>query len=131
MTYAALIALIFYKREFLPDPNNPPQGWDNVHAFFFASFIAAQTVNLLALFLRFDSSGSSILDPLRESSFGIFLIHYVPALWLQYALFGITLAPVPQVAAILKALIVFVLTLAISWGATLGLRQIPGVRHVL
>ena len=131
VTYAALIGLIFYKREFLPDPNNPPQGWDNVHAFFFACFSAAQTINLLALFLKFDSSGRSILDPLRETSFGIFLIHYVPMLWLQYALFGITLAPIPQVTAILKALIAFVLTLAISWLATLAVRRIPGARHVL
>ena len=131
VTYAALIGLIFYKREFLPDPNNPPQGWDNIHAFFFASFSAAQTINLIALFLRFDSYGRSILDPLRECSFGIFLIHYVPVLWLQYALFGLALTPVPQVTAILKALIVFVLTLAISWVATLALRKIPGATHVL
>ncbi len=131
VTYAGLIALIFYKREFLPDPNNPPQWWDNVHAFFFASFSASQTINLLALFLKFDNSGSSILDPLRESSFGIFLIHYVPVLWLQYALFAIALAPIPQVTAMLKALIVFVLTLAISWLATLALRRIPGLKHVL
>jgi surface polysaccharide O-acyltransferase-like enzyme len=68
---------------------------------------------------------------LRESSFGIFLIHYVPLLWLQYALFGITLAPAMQVTAILKALIVFVLTLAISWAATGALRKIPGVAEVL
>lgn len=131
VSYVGLIAMIYYKREYLPDPNNPPQGWDAVHAFFFASFSAAQTVNLLALFLKFDSSGSSLLDPLRENSFGIFLIHYVPLLWLQYALFGITLAPIPQVTAILKALIVFVLTLAISWAVTEALRKIPGVARVL
>ena len=131
VTYAGLIGLIYYKREFLPDPNNPPQGWDNVHAFFFASFSAAQTINLLALFLKFENSGSSILDRLRESSFGIFLIHYVPVLWLQYALFGITLAPNSQATAILKALIVFVLALASSWLATLALRRIPGIKHVL
>jgi surface polysaccharide O-acyltransferase-like enzyme len=131
VTYAGLIGLIFYKREFLPDPNDPPQWWDNVHAFFFACFSASQTINLLALFLKFDNGGSSILDPLRESSFGIFLFHYVPVLWLQYALLGIALAPIPQVTAILKALIVFGLTLAISWLATLALRRIPGVGRVL
>ncbi len=131
VTYAGLIGLIFYKREFLSDPNNPPQWWDNVHAFFFASFSASQTINLLALFLKFDNSGRSILDPLRESSFGIFLIHYVPLLWLQYALYGIALTPIPQATAMLKALIVFAATLAISWLATLALRRIPGVTHVL
>lgn len=131
VTYVGLVALIYYKRENLPDPNNPPQWWNASHAFFFACFSAAQTVNLLALFLKFDNSGWSILDPLRESSFGIFLIHYVPLLWLQYALFGITLVPAVQETAILKALIVFVLTLAISWSAALALRKIPGATRVL
>jgi surface polysaccharide O-acyltransferase-like enzyme len=130
-TYAGLLGLIFYKREFVADPNDPPQWWDNVHAFFFASFSASQTINLLALFLKFENSGRSILDRLRESSFGIFLIHYVPLLWLQYAIYGLALTPIPQVTAILKALIVFVLTLAISWLATLAVRLIPGVKNVL
>jgi hypothetical protein len=131
VTYAGLIGLIYYKREFLADPNNPPAWWNAAHAFFFACFSASQTINLLALFLRFDSRGRSILDPLRESSFGIFLIHYVPLLWLQYALYGITLAPHQQETAILKALIVFVLTLAASWLVTIAVRRIPGAKHVL
>ena len=131
VTFVGLIGLIYYKREFLADPNNPPPWWDTAHAFFFACFSASQTLNLLALFLRFESHGRSILDSLRESSFGIFLIHYLPLLWLQYALYGITLAPNVQETAILKALIVFVLTLAISWAATSALRKIPGVAHVL
>src|SRR5271163_1530560 len=78
VTYTGLIALIYYKREFVPDPNNPPQWWDAAHALFFACFSASQTINLLTLFLRFDSRGKSIFDPLSQSSFGIFLIHYVP-----------------------------------------------------
>jgi surface polysaccharide O-acyltransferase-like enzyme len=131
VTYAGLIALIYYKREFLADPNNPPQWWNAAHAFFFACFCASQTTNLLALFLKFESGGWSILDSLRQSSFGIYLIHYVPLLWLQRALFGITLVPGMRETAILKALIVFVLTLAISWSATLALRKIPGARRVL
>jgi surface polysaccharide O-acyltransferase-like enzyme len=131
VTYAGLIAIIYYKREFLTDPNHPPQWLDALHAFFFACFCAAQTINVLALLLKFDNSGRSILDPLRDSSFGIFLIHYVPLLWLQYALFGVTLVAIPQATAILKALIVFTLTLAISWCATGALRKIPGVARVL
>ena len=131
VTFAGLIGLIFYKREFLADPNNPPAWWNAAHAFFFACFSAAQTINLLALFLRFDSRGRSILDTLRESSFGIFLIHYAPLLWLQYALYGISLAPLQQETAMLKALIVFVATLAISWLATIAVRRIPGAKHVL
>jgi surface polysaccharide O-acyltransferase-like enzyme len=127
VTFVGLIGLIYYKREFLGDPDNPPPWWDTAHAFFSAS----QTLNLLALFLKFESRGRSILDSLRESSFGIFLIHYLPLLWLQYALFGHALAPAMQETAILKALIVFVLTLAMSWAATGALRKIPGVAQVL
>jgi fucose 4-O-acetylase-like acetyltransferase len=131
VTFAGMILLIYYKREFLGDPNDPPLWWNAVHALFFACFSASQTLNLLALFLKFESRGRSILDSLRESSFGIFLIHYLPLLWLQYALYGLTLAPAMQATAILKALIVFVLTLAISWAATGALRKIPGVAQVL
>ncbi len=131
VTYLGLMTLIFYKREFLPDPNNPPQWWDAAHAFFFACFSASQTFNLLALFLRFDSDGWSSLDRLRESSFGIFLIHYVPLLWLQYAISDVSLVRISQETAILKAFIVFILTLAISWSATLALRRIPSVARVL
>ena len=131
LTYAGLIALIYYKREYLPDPDNPPLRWDILHAVLFACFCAAQTINVIALFLKFDNDGWSIFDSLRESSFGIYLIHYVPLLWLQYALFGITLVPNTQGTAILKAVIVFVLTLMISWAATAALRKIPGVARVL
>ena len=56
----------------------------------FVSFSAAQTFNILALFLRFDNDGSSILDPLRDDAYGIFLVHYV-VLWLQYWLFDYVL----------------------------------------
>jgi hypothetical protein len=52
-------------------------------------------------------------------------------LWLQYALFDISLAPVVQVTAIIKAIIVFVLTLTLSWAATEALRKIPGATRVL
>jgi hypothetical protein len=59
------------------------------------------------------------------------LIHYVPVLWLQYALYDISLAPVMQLTAVIKAIIVFVLTLASSWAATAALRKLPGATHVL
>jgi len=132
VTYSCIVALVVVKHELIADPSDPPLWWNFVYAIAFACFSAAQTVNLLALFLHFDSDWS-ILDPLRESSYGIFLIHYVPLLWLQYGLFlfGIELAPIPQLTAIIKAVIVFVVTLALSWTATAALRRIPGARNVL
>jgi surface polysaccharide O-acyltransferase-like enzyme len=130
-TYGAILALIYVKHSVLPDVNYQPPWWEIAYALAFVSYSAAQTFNVLALFLRFSNDGSSIFDPLRDSAYGIYLIHYVPVLWLQYALYDISLSPVPQLTAILKAVIVFVLTLAASWAATATLRKIPGATHVL
>jgi peptidoglycan/LPS O-acetylase OafA/YrhL len=130
-TYGAILALIYVKHSVLPDVNYQPPWWEIAYALAFVCYSAAQTFNVLALFLRFSNDGSSIFDPLRDSAYGIYLIHYVPVLWLQYALYDISLSPVPQLTAILKAVIVFVLTLAASWAATATLRKIPGATHVL
>jgi Acyltransferase family len=130
-TYSCIIALIYIKHGVLPDVNHQPLWWQIAYALAFVSYSAAQTFNVLALFLRFSNDGSSILDPLRDSAYGIYLIHYVPVLWLQYALYDISLSPVMQVSAIIKAVIVFVLTLATSWAATAALRKIPGATRVL
>jgi hypothetical protein len=130
-TYGCIIGLLYIKHNFLPDLDHPPLWWSVAYALAFVSYSAAQTFNVLALFLRFDNEGSSILDPLRDSAYGIYLIHYIPVLWLQYALYDISFSPVMQLTAIIKAMIVFVLTLALSWAATAALRKIPGATHVL
>ena len=130
-SYGCLLALIYIKHSVLPDPSNLPFWWDVSYALAFVTYSAAQTFNIIALFMRFDNEGSSILDPLRDSAYGIYLLHYVPVLWLQYWLFGLAFGPVDQVTAIIKAVIVFVLTLASSWAATAALRRIPGATHVL
>jgi hypothetical protein len=130
-TYGCIIALIYIKHSVLPDVNHQPLWWEIAYALAFVSYGAAQTFNILALFLRFDNDGSSILDPLRDSAYGIYLIHYVPVLWLQYVLYDFSFSPVMQLSAITKAVIVFVLTLALSWAATAALRKIPGATRVL
>jgi hypothetical protein len=130
-SYGCIIGLIYIKHSVLPDVNHQPLWWEIAYALAFVAYSAAQTFNILALFLRFGNDGSNILDPLRDNAYGIYLIHYVPVLWLQYALYDFSLAPVVQLSAILKAVIVFVLTLAISWAATAALRKIPGATHVL
>jgi surface polysaccharide O-acyltransferase-like enzyme len=129
--YGGLLALIYVKHSVLPDPNQQPLWWESAYALAFASYSAAQTLNILALFLRFDNDGSSILDPLRDSAYGIYLIHYVPVLWLQYLLHGFSFSAVMQLSAVLKAIIVLVLTLALSWAATVALRKLPGATRVL
>ncbi len=129
--FGCLLALLYASHNVIADADAPPLWWSVAYAFAFALFSAAQTFNLLALFLRFGSDGWNSLDPLRESSYGIYLIHYVPVLWLQYALSGLSLAPATPVSAILKAGIVLMAALALSWSATVALRSVPGVARVL
>jgi hypothetical protein len=130
-TYGCIIGLVYIKHAVLPDVDYQPLWWKIAYALAIVSYGAAQTFSVLALFLRFSNDGSSILDPLRDSAYGIYLIHYVPGLWLQYLLFDISFGPVTQLTAIIKAVIVFVLTLALSWAATVALRKIPGATQVL
>jgi hypothetical protein len=130
-SYSCIIALIYVKHSVLPDVNYQPLWWEIAYALAFVSYSAAQTFNILALFLRFSNDGSSIFDPFRDSAYGIYLIHYLPVLWLQYFLYDFSFGPVMQVNAIIKAVIVFVLTLAFSWAATTALRKLPGATQVL
>jgi Acyltransferase family len=130
-TYGSIIVLIYIKHSLLPDVHHQPLWWEIAYALAFVAYSAAQTFNILALFLRFSNDGSSILDPLRDDAYGIYLIHYVPVLWLQYVLYDFSFGPVMQLSAVIKAVIVFVLTLAFSWAATAALRKIPGATHVL
>jgi Acyltransferase family len=131
VSYGAIMALIYVKHSVLPDVNHQPLWWNTAYELAFVTYSAAQTFNILALFLRFSNDGASILDPMRDSAYGIYLIHYLPVLWLQYFLYDYSFAPVMQLSAIIKAVIVFVLTLAFSWAATAALRKIPGATHVL
>jgi peptidoglycan/LPS O-acetylase OafA/YrhL len=66
-----------------------------------------------------------MLDPFQGDAYGIFLVHYPIALWLQYWLFNYDLP------AIVKAAVGLVLTIAFSWALTRALRQIPGAGKVL
>jgi hypothetical protein len=52
-------------------------------------------------------------------------VHYPIALWLEHWLFDVSLP------ALVKAAIVFVVTVALSWGTTEVLQKIPGAKHVL
>jgi glucans biosynthesis protein C len=72
-----------------------------------------------AVFLRFATRRSRILDSLSENAYGMYLVHYVFVVWLQYLLLGLALF------AVAKASIVFSLTLILSWAATAAMRRVP------
>jgi hypothetical protein len=52
-------------------------------------------------------------------------VHYAAVIWLQYALLDLT------ANVFVKATMVFVVALLLSWGCTIVLRRIPGVARVI
>ena len=123
--YCLLWVLIYIKREILGNPPVLPEWYEASYGLFFVAFSAAILFAILAFFLRFERSGRSVLDPMQSDAYGIFLVHYPIVLWLQYWLFDFDLP------AIVKASIAFVLTVALSWAATVALRKFPGATRVL
>jgi len=123
--YCLLWGLIAIKREILGNPPVLPHWYEASYGLFFVAFSAAILFAILAYFLRFKRSGWSVLDPMQADAYGIFLVHYPIVLWLQYGLFDFDLP------AIVKAVVAFVFTVALSWAATRALRQIPGATRVL
>ncbi len=74
---------------------------------------------LIGVCLRFARGRSRMLDSLSVNAYGLYLVHYDFAVWLQYALLSMALI------AIAKALIVFVGTLVLSWVAVVAVQRIP------
>lgn len=74
---------------------------------------------VMAACLRFGTMRSRILDSLAESAFGMYLVHYLFVVWLQYALLGVVLF------AIAKGMLVFSGTVILSWATVAALRFVP------
>ncbi len=86
---------------------------------------AAACFSTLSLFLRFATTRLRIAESLSDNAYGMYLVHYVFVVWLQYALLDVPLG------AVAKAAFVFVVTLVMSWGSTAAIRCIPlGARLV-
>jgi hypothetical protein len=123
--YCLLWGLIIIKREVLGNPDPLPHWYEASYAVLLTIFSAGMLFTILAYFLRFKRFGFSVLDPLQKDAYGIFLVHYAFALWIQYWLYNVDLP------AIIKVLIGFAFTLTTSWALTRALRQIPGAHRVL
>ena len=82
-------------------------------------------LGLTALFLRVFRKPVRILDGLSRNSYGMYLLHYLVIIWLQYAVLRTSL----HVGV--KFAIVFCGGVALCWGATAALRRICLVRKVI
>ncbi len=130
--FGALSLLVNFRQMRLNNlPGAPPFWWQSSYGVVYATVCTMICLAVLAVFLRFGQSEKSILDPVRDDAYGIYAVHYVPLLWLQYTLLNFSFSTMIQASAIIKALIVFVLTLASSWAVTALLRKIPGAKRVL
>jgi surface polysaccharide O-acyltransferase-like enzyme len=123
--YGAILVLVYAHHNWVADFNSPPLWWRTAYGLAFALFSAAMTFTVPAFFVRFAESGWRLLDALQPSAYGIYLLHYIFIIWLQYAVYGFALP------AGVKFAIVFAGTLALSWALTVTLRKIPIVARLI
>ena len=106
--------------------DNPGPLWLQLAASLgFVAVLRGGCLALLAVCLRFATNRRRWLDSLSANAYGMYLVHYLFVVWMQYALLN---APLP---AIVKAAIVFGGAVALSWALVAALGNIPlGARLV-
>ena len=87
--------------------------------------MALAVLGLTSLFLRFARRPIRVFDSLSANSYGIYIIHYLVVIWLQYALLRI------ELPAVAKGAIVFFAGLAFCWGSIAALRRIRAVARII
>lgn len=103
----------------------PQPLWTIVLCFLFAVACAALSFGFTALFLRFFRRSNRVFDSLRRNAYGIYLLHHVYAIWLQFAFLD---APLTGLE---KGGIVFATALVLSWATTALLRTFPSFARVI
>jgi surface polysaccharide O-acyltransferase-like enzyme len=123
--YGAILLLVYARHNWIPDFDSPALLWRAFYGLAFALFSAAMAFTLLTVSQRLASTSMRLLDAMRPSAYGIFLTHYIPIIWLQYAVYDYSW-PAP-----VKFVCVFLGTLSLSWAVTLMLRRIPLVARMI
>ena len=125
LLYGTILLLVYAHHNWIENFANPAQWWQVAYAVAFASFSAAMAFTIPATSLRLAHSSLRFLDAMQPSAYGIFLLHYIFIIWLQYVVYD------PAWPAVVKSAIVFVGTLAGSWLLTVWLRKIPFVARMI
>ena len=86
---------------------------------------ATASFAILGGFIRLSAAAMPLLDAMQPAAYGIYLIHYVPVLWMQYWLWG------TDHSAFTKAGLSLAFGLGASWLTTAALRRLPGATRVL
>jgi hypothetical protein len=93
-----------------------PLGLQIIAGLGFVLSCASSSFFLVAVFLHFARNCSPVVDSLSRNAYGMYLVHYVFVVWLQYALLNAPLF------AFAKAAIVFGATLVLSWALSAASR---------
>ena len=105
-------------------PGPAPLGLQTLSDLAFALACFGSCFAVLAVAVRFARIRTPVLDSLKANAFGMYLIHYVFVVWLQYVLLP------AELPALLKAAFVFSGALVLSWIVAAALRRIPAIGSV-
>jgi len=125
LLYGAILLLVYAHHNWIADFRSPALWWKIAYGVAFASFSAAMAFTIPATSLRLTHSSLKLLDAMQPSAYGIYLLHYIFIIWLQYFVYD------PALPAVVKAGIVFAGTLGGSWLLTMALRKIPVVARMI
>ncbi len=123
--YGAILLLVYAHHNWIANFNSPALWWKTAYGLAFAMFSAAMAFTVPTASLRLARSSLRLLDAMQPSAYGIYLLHYIFIIWLQYIVYD------PAFPAGVKAAIVFVGTLSGSWALTVLLRKIPFVARMI
>lgn len=123
--YGVILLLVYAHHNWVDSVSNPPLAWEVAYGLAFASFSAAMAFTVLTISVRLTHSSLRLLDVMQPSAYGIFLVHYIFVVWLQYVVYD------PAWPAGVKAAVVFAGTLGGSWLVTIWLRKIPFIARMI
>jgi len=123
--YGAILLLVYAHHNWIANFNSPALWWKTAYGLAFAMFSAAMALTVPTASFRLARSSLRLLDAMQPSAYGIYLLHYIFIIWLQYVVYD------PAFPAGVKAAIVFVGTLSGSWALTVLLRKIPFVARMI
>lgn len=99
--------------------------WQAFADFVFTITCATTSMAMLAVFVRFVKKSRGTLDSLSSNAYGIYLLHYIFVIWLQYALLK------SHLSGFSKLTVVFSAAVALSWITTAALRRIPAIARII
>src|SRR5207244_10788330 len=122
---ASFVLWLLFMSQIVADPGAAPVSWQIAAALSFVLACFASCFFTLGASVRFAQFRTRLCDSLKDNAYGMYLIHYLFIVWLQFAMLATALP------AILKATLVFAGTLALSWTASAALRQLPELAQII